>query len=151
MAQLLAGEKVVLSDGSKVEAEVFLKDKVVAVYFSAGWCPPCRAFTPKLKKFYEELKKAGKNFEVLFVSRDRAATDLVEYYRDHHGAWVYLEFGNPKIQELLEKYEVKTIPTCKVIKPDGTIVVNDARTEVQEKGVENALGLWEEWLGFYEA
>uniref|UniRef100_A0A183C912 Thioredoxin-like_fold domain-containing protein n=1 Tax=Globodera pallida TaxID=36090 RepID=A0A183C912_GLOPA len=110
MAQLLSGEKIVLSDGSKVPAEEYLKDK----------------------KFYEEVKKAGKNFEVVFVSRDRAADDLIEYFRDHHGPWAYLEFGNPKLQPLLEKFEVKTIPTCKVIKPDGTVVVNDARTEIQK-------------------
>lgn len=30
----------------------------------------------------------------------------------------------------LAKYEVKTIPSLKVIKPDGTVVVQDARTEV---------------------
>jgi hypothetical protein len=100
-----------------------------------------------VQKFYEELEEAGKNFEVVFVSRDRAPEDLKEYYNDHHGPWVYLEFGNPKIQsvqsrnflnstplynrELLEQFQVKTIPTCRVIKPDGTVVVVDARTEIQ--------------------
>lgn len=64
MAELLKGVDIVLSDGSKVKAEEHLKGKVVALYFSAGWCrlfqwvfsfnfeilgPPCRAYTPKLK------------------------------------------------------------------------------------------------------
>lgn len=30
--------------------------KVVLVYFSAEWCPPCKSFTPKLKDFYEHVK-----------------------------------------------------------------------------------------------
>jgi nucleoredoxin len=49
MAQLLAGQPIVLNDGTTVDAGDYLKDKVVAIYFSAMWCPPCRAFTPKLK------------------------------------------------------------------------------------------------------
>jgi len=49
MAELLKGVELVQHDGSKVAAEEHLKDKIVALYFSAGWCPPCRAFTPKLK------------------------------------------------------------------------------------------------------
>jgi hypothetical protein len=66
----------------------------------------------------------------------------------------------------LEKYTVKTIPTCRLIKPDGAVVVEDARTEVQvsirksslenhkilpkEEGVNNALELWDKWMAFYE-
>ncbi len=33
--------------------EVLKDKKVVVIYFSAHWCPPCRAFTPILKDFYE--------------------------------------------------------------------------------------------------
>lgn len=40
MAELLKGVEIVLNDGKKVKAEEHLKGKVVALYFSAGWCPP---------------------------------------------------------------------------------------------------------------
>ena len=30
--------------------------KFVAFYYSAIWCPPCRAFTPKLVEFYNSLQ-----------------------------------------------------------------------------------------------
>uniref|UniRef100_A0A915EQB6 mitogen-activated protein kinase kinase n=1 Tax=Ditylenchus dipsaci TaxID=166011 RepID=A0A915EQB6_9BILA len=122
MSVLLKGETLVLHDDSKVKAEEFLDNKIVALYFSAGWCPPCRNFTPKLKKFYDAVKAAGKNFE----------------------------FGNPLIQEYLAKYEVKTIPSLKVIKPDGSVVVSDARNEIVEKGGENPVQLFEEWESFYD-
>jgi nucleoredoxin len=41
-------------------------DGIVALYFSAHWCPPCQAFTPKLVDCYENLLAAGKKFEVVF-------------------------------------------------------------------------------------
>ncbi len=50
--------------------------------------------------------------------------------------------------ELLEKYEVKTIPALKVIKPDGSVLVRDARTEVAERGGDNPEALYEEWESF---
>ena len=51
---LLKDADMLRFDGSKVKASVALADKkVVAFYFSAHWCPPCRGFTPVLKKFYE--------------------------------------------------------------------------------------------------
>jgi len=149
MASLLAGQTLVVDrQGTKKSADEFLKDKVVALYFSAMWCPPCRAFTPKLKKFYEDLKAKGKNIEVVFVSRDRAPEDLLEYYKEHMAEWTYLELGNEKIYELLEQYEVKTIPTLRVIKPDGKVVVTEARNEVAEKG-DKPEELFEEWMGYY--
>lgn len=49
MSELLKDATLVLNDGSKVKAETHLNGKIVALYFSASWCPPCRNFTPKLK------------------------------------------------------------------------------------------------------
>ena len=46
--------------------------KYVAFYYSAHWCPPCRAFTPELSKFYDKVKKKhGDDFELVFVSSDK--------------------------------------------------------------------------------
>lgn len=42
---------------------------------------------------------------------------------------------------------MKTIPALKVIKPDGTVVVRDARTEVAERGG-NPEELFDEWENF---
>lgn len=48
----------VQSDGTEVGPEA-LDGKVLAVYFSAGWCAPCKQFTPILKSVYNKLQEAG--------------------------------------------------------------------------------------------
>ena len=57
---------------SNLRAPVAMPDRfagaVVAVYFSAHWCPPCRQYTPMLASFYAQAAKANIKFEVVFVS-----------------------------------------------------------------------------------
>nr|KAJ0215262.1 hypothetical protein LSAT_V11C300112340 [Lactuca sativa] len=55
---------VIGKDNTKVEVSD-LVGKHVLLYFSAHWCPPCRAFTPKLVETYHEIKNKHNNFEVI--------------------------------------------------------------------------------------
>ncbi len=53
-----------LEDASGKEVDpASLKGKTVGLYFSAHWCPPCRAFTPSLVKFRDKhAEEASKSF-----------------------------------------------------------------------------------------
>ena len=78
----LLGDNFVNKDGSSLALESMKgQGKVIAVYFSAHWCPPCRSFTPKLAKFYNSVKQsqAGNQFELIFVSSDRTDGDFSTY------------------------------------------------------------------------
>ena len=44
------------------DAEVAGK-KYYALYFSAGWCAPCQAFTPKLVAFYQAMKRSTRTLK----------------------------------------------------------------------------------------
>ena len=49
----LSNQQLLRKDETVVQADAVLEDKkVVAFYFSAHWCPPCRMFTPILAEFY---------------------------------------------------------------------------------------------------
>ena len=49
----LSGQQLLRKDETVVEADSILSEKkVLAFYFSAHWCPPCRLFTPVLAEFY---------------------------------------------------------------------------------------------------
>ena len=64
--------------------------RVVGIYFSGHWCPPCRAFTPRLVEFYEAFRAstgdkepgAAKLLEIIFVSSDSDQNSFDEYIKD---------------------------------------------------------------------
>jgi len=39
-----------------------------------------RQFTPQLEKFYNEMNRKGKKFEIVFVSRDHSNEEFAGYY-----------------------------------------------------------------------
>ena len=53
---LFGYEDLIKEDGTKKSSsEVFAGKDLICIYFGAYWLPPCRAFTPVLKEFYEVL------------------------------------------------------------------------------------------------
>merc|ERR1719424_2821010 len=73
------GDTLVGKEGNVSTAEALKGKSVLGLYFSAHWCPPCRGFTPVLSEKYTALKKAGKDFELVFVSSDRNQAAFDEY------------------------------------------------------------------------
>jgi len=148
--ELFKGKKFMKKQGSEfkeVDAQSVLKGKVVALYFSAHWCPPCKAFTPILRDLYEEL--SDEQFEVIFVSFDRTEEAQKEYMHELHGDWVTIPFGDPLIQDLGSKFQVSGIPALLIIKPDGSVVNPNARGDVQrkEKSPQQLLKDWKTQCG----
>ncbi|XP_017770578.1 PREDICTED: nucleoredoxin-like, partial [Nicrophorus vespilloides] len=47
-----------------------LQEGIRGFYFSANWCPPCRAFTPQLAEVYRLIRKREPGFEIIFISSD---------------------------------------------------------------------------------
>jgi len=105
---------------------------VIAFYFSAQWCPPCKHFTPILKKFVEMLESYGdKSLKIIFVSSDHAEHEMWKYMYDSHGDWLALAHSCREGKERLERqYQVSGIPQLVVIDSVGRWAVRDARGEV---------------------
>ena len=88
------GGKLVALNGHKLNRGQLPKNvEYYAFYFSAHWCPPCRKFTPKLVDFYDKNKSDEQNFEIIFVSADRSAKDMLEYMRWGKMGFPALNYG----------------------------------------------------------
>ena len=83
-------------DGKAEPFKAGEKPKFTAVYYSAHWCPPCRAFTPKLVDWYKDFKAKHANFELVFASSDKDETAMLDYMKETNMPWPAVKFGEKK-------------------------------------------------------
>ncbi|CAE7732318.1 nxn [Symbiodinium pilosum] len=126
------GLKLVDRSGKDFDAQQLATSDVVALYFSAHWCPPCRGFTPLLKKFYETLQSLGEqSLKIIFVSSDRSEKDMWQYMYESHGDWLALKYDCTELKDRLSRqFQVSGIPQLIVLDSLGRQAVRDARGEV---------------------
>lgn len=126
------------------DVENALSDKeIVAVYFSAHWCPPCRHFTPILKKYYEELSESKKSFEVVFVSFDETEKELESYMLESHGDWLVLKPPEDKSKRQLNNmFSVDGIPSLAIVNQKGELLTLDGSSDIEIIGAE----IFDRWV-----
>jgi nucleoredoxin len=124
---------VIGKDGLKVPISD-LVGKNILLYFSAHWCPPCRAFLPKLVETYHQIKAKDDAFELIFISSDRDQTSFEDYFTQM--PWLALPFGDERQDYLDRIFKVKGIPMLVAIGPTGRTVTTEARELVMFHGAE---------------
>ncbi|CAJ0962186.1 unnamed protein product, partial [Mesorhabditis belari] len=134
--------------GQQLDGKFLEGKKPLVLYFSAGWCPSCRMFTPKFAKFYEDFAKS-RGLEVVWVSRDKEEQDLENYY-EKLPDWAYVPFGDKNIRELLHKYNVKTIPTLRLVDENGKVLSDEIRKDIEDNWKEHPEKIMEKWEKLYQ-
>ncbi|KAG8466242.1 hypothetical protein KFE25_001998 [Diacronema lutheri] len=135
--ELMRDVRIHRLDGSggsagEVPAETLL-GKIVLLYFTAGWCPPCREFTPRLAAAAEAL---GEGCEVVQVSWDHDELAMQKYARALGMRWLAISHEQRALaRELSSRYDVEQIPALVVIavSPDGAstrVLSSDGRMDV---------------------
>ncbi|KAL3577891.1 hypothetical protein D5086_019395 [Populus alba] len=81
---LVNGENdfVIDKSGSKVPVSD-LVGKNILLYFSAQWCPPCRAFLPKLIEAYHTIKRKDNAFEEARMHLTAYGADAFPFTEEH--------------------------------------------------------------------
>lgn len=129
------------ASGKEVKTET-LRGKFVGLYFSAHWCPPCRAFTPGLVKFRDE--HADEDFEIVFVSLDNSEREKRKYIKRMDMKWLSIPGAQSKEADALaQQFEIRGIPSLIILAPDGSVVTPHGREDVMMSS-ETALSKWKE-------
>ncbi|SMO56343.1 TlpA family protein disulfide reductase [Solitalea koreensis] len=108
-----------------------LKGKVVLVDVWATWCAPCKQELPFLKKLEEELHDKNIAFVSVTMDQTKDKDKWLKMISDMQLGGIQL-FGGPQ-NELLDFYQIATIPRFMVFDREGKIVnVNSPRPSQPE-------------------
>ena len=118
---------------NKEGLQINLKDinkKIIGLYFSASWCPPCRKFTPIVSTFYEDMIEYYDDIEIIYISSDKTNNEFNEYWEEMtFSALPYID--REKKEELTKLYEVKQIPVLVFINNNGEIITKNGKEIIQ--------------------
>lgn len=130
----LTGKLVKVSEG-KLRKTNFAAPggiKYLAVYYSAHWCGPCRAFTPDLVDFYNEVKADHPELEMVFVTSDRSEEEWEDYILQEKMPWHSIQFRKAAKSKLKE-FAGPGIPCLVLMTPEGE-VLSDSYVDGQYVG-----------------
>jgi nucleoredoxin len=133
----LVGPELINADGEKV-ATSSLAGKVIGLYFSAEWCPPCRAFTPSLVELRD---RKDDEFEVVFVSSDQSAEAQQKYMKGYDMQWPAVPHDSPLREQLQQKFEIQGIPSLVIVDDQGNLITKDGRSEMNGSDADARIAL----------
>jgi len=124
----LFGPQLQTKEGLKPTAEVLQGKKLIGIYFSAHWCPPCRGFTPVLAESYSKHLQ-GKGMEIVFVSSDRDQSAFDGYYGEQ--PWTALPYDARGVKEKMgNDFGVRGIPMLIILDAEGNMLTNEGRKAI---------------------
>jgi nucleoredoxin len=124
ISQFLKGDLVQLHNGvvARADETALANKKLIAFYFSAEWCAPCRKFTPQLIEYYKRIAPEHPEFEIVFYSSDRSLFSMEKYIRDQNMPWPAIDFEKLKEKEVLKQNAGDGIPSLVLVDASGIMI-----------------------------
>jgi nucleoredoxin len=119
--ELLDGKLVKITDDKikKVPKGALANKKIFAFYYSAHWCPPCRAYTPGLSSEYAQLSAQHPELELIFVSSDRSEKDMEKYMAWGKMGYPAIDFKKVERLDQINRLGARGIPYLVVTDENG--------------------------------
>jgi thiol-disulfide isomerase/thioredoxin len=105
--------------------------KYFIFYYTASWCPPCQAFTPKLVEFY--TKNKNDNFDLVLITSDQDEKAMEGYAVKKHMPWQQLQLKMVPKFDALAKHGVNGIPAVVVCDLEGKVITKTQSIPELEK------------------
>ena len=113
-------ELLLNKSGVVTKVSTKLRKSIVAILFSASWCPPCKTFTPQIAQFMHPYA-SGRKFEVIFLSLDRDERSFSEYFLNHH-PWLAIPYSCGTRTTVPSYFQVQGIPSLIIFDWNGQVI-----------------------------
>ena len=138
----LFGTQLLQADGATVGPEALAGKPLIGIYYSSAGCPACAGFTPILLDTYHQLREDGRSFEVVLVSLGISEASLLDYMVDSGMPWLAMPPQSNKATALVQRYNVRWVPTLVIIDSEARLVSLTGREGVTELGT----AAYDAWL-----
>jgi nucleoredoxin len=124
ISEFLKGDLVQMRNGEirRTDETALATKKLIAFYFSAEWCGPCRKFTPQLVEYYKRVAPDHPEFEVVFYSSDKSQYAMEKYMRDENMPWLAIDFAKVKDKTVLKQNAGNGIPSLVLVDAGGSVI-----------------------------
>ncbi|CAE8726651.1 unnamed protein product [Polarella glacialis] len=112
--------------GKEVSPDSLVSCKLLGLYFSASWCPPCQHFVPILAKGYQQIREqyGAQSFEVVLVPLDSEEANWNTFISKM--PWLTIPLSQREaIVRLFTHFEISEAPRLIVIDPSSAEVISD--------------------------
>ena len=129
-----------------VTLEVLKEPKFLGIFFSAGWCAPCKLMLKPLKDFYTDINMQSRQMEVLYVPVDRDADSWKQHYASM--PWLSLAQGDQRVAKLMAHFKISGIPALVVVEAETGFKVTDrARKDISsDANIPDVIKSWTKQL-----
>lgn len=140
ISEFLKGDLIQIRHGdiARVDEAALASKRLVAFYFSAEWCGPCRKFTPQLVDYYKRVSSEHPEFEIVFFSSDKSQYAMEKYMRDENMPWLAIDFAKLKDKSVLKKNAGDGIPSLVLVDATGN-VISSSYAEGKYRGPQQVL------------
>ncbi len=125
----LQGKLIDSTSGKPAALSTNTTPRYIAFYRGAGWCPPCRQFSPTLLKTYKELKPKHPDFELIFLSDDNSIPDLQKYVKEEGFPWLAVPQTRLKELQIVSPALGRSIPQLLVMDRHGKVHLDSAQMD----------------------
>ncbi|XP_031418554.1 nucleoredoxin-like protein 1 [Clupea harengus] len=128
-------------DELDTEREIVLRlqNRILMLFFGSGDCERCQDFAPTLKDFYKQLTdefyvERAAQLVLIYVSLDDSEDQQDKFLKELPKRCLFLNYEDPYRKELGLMFEVEEVPTVVVVRPDCSVLLANAVTEITELG-----------------
>jgi thiol-disulfide isomerase/thioredoxin len=113
------------SNGKPFDESGLAGKQIFALYFGAGWCAPCHAFSPDLITYLKTAWPSHPELAVIFMSNDKQVAPMLEYMKEENMTFPAVPPDILVRSPFLMKFAAQMIPQLIIVDRFGTVLASN--------------------------